>query len=181
MNSAKSDNDIDSPPMSDDEYQSNKKNHGSGPVKLYLKETFSNWPKDRYQKYRESQMKKHGIPMNYGSIHTKEIRYTLKHENNQRKKDENTSNHLRKTTEDLPNRISFLSLDPENVILPIQIDRRSRSSIKTTNENEQKTKRSRSRLRTMKDKFKKTLKRTTNDTNHLAIDTERVEITSDNE
>jgi len=157
-----------------DKYQSNRKNHGSGPVKLYLKERFSNWPKYPYKKYRKNQMKKRGIPINYGSIHTKEIKYSLKHEKNQRKKDENSSDYLRTMTEDLPNRTSFLSLNPENPILPIQNDRQPRSSIKT-NENEQKNKRSRSRLRAVKDKFKKTLKRTTNETNYLAIDKEQVE------
>lgn len=105
-------------------------------------------------------MKKHGIQMNYGSIHTKEIRCALKYEKDQRQNDEV-----------LPKRTSFLSLDPENSILPIQISRRLVPSIKP-NENEEKNRSSRSRLRTMKDKFKQKLKRTTN---------EQVEITSDNE
>lgn len=120
-------------------------------------------------------MEKHGIPLNYGSIHTKEIKYSLKHEKTQRKKEEPLSNYLTNTTEDLPEHTSYLSLYTD---APRISRRRDKTPIKI-NENEEKTKRSSSKLRSMKDKVKKTLKRTTNNPNHLTVNRQQVEMSSD--
>ncbi len=179
------DSDSDSPFMSDgeaipcyDEYQSDRKNPRSGPVKLYLKEQLSNWPKYHYKKYRLHYMEKHGIQMNYGSIHTKAIKYSLKNEKIQRKQDENSCIYIENMMEDLPKYKSFLSLDSQNPIQSIQKDRTLISPIKTK-ENEQENRKSPSKLHKMKNKFKKTLKQTKSYTNHLTIAKEQVPITSD--
>jgi len=153
-------------------YRFTRKNHGSGPVKLYLKERFGNWPKHRYKKYKRSHMKKHGIQINYGNIHTKDIKCSLHHEKHQRKRDEHFPIFLMHMMEDLPEHTSFLSLDPQLPVRPIQTDK---SPIKT-NENERKNRKS--RLRKMKNKVKKSLKRTKKETNHITTCEVQVEISS---
>jgi hypothetical protein len=154
-------------------YRFHGKNHGSGPVKLYLKERFGNWPKYRYKKYKRSHMKKHGIQINYGNIHTKDIKCSLHHEKRQRKRDEHFPSFLMHMMEDLPEHTSFLSLDPQHPVRPIQTDK---SHIKT---NEDERKHRKSRLRKMKNKVKKSLKRTKKETNHITTYEVQVEISID--
>jgi hypothetical protein len=110
-------------------------------LKLYLKERLTTWPKDRYKKHQKRHMIRHQVPINYGSIHTKEIKDSLKHERIQ-KQDEHSSSHLRNMMEELPKTTSFLSLDPQKPILSI--------------ENEVKHCKSPSKLHEMKNIFRKT-------------------------
>lgn len=182
--SNENDSDIDLPYISDEEsnpyyneYQSNKKTHGSGPVKLYLKETLSNWPKDRYNKYRKYHLEKHGIPMSYGSIHTKEIKDSLKYEKSQRKKDEYLCNQFNDSTEDITENTVYLSITPEYSRESRHRDRISEKTI----ENDEKSKRSPSKLRAMKDKVKKTLKRNTKYPAHLTVPQQHIQLSSDAE
>jgi hypothetical protein len=183
MDPTNSDSDIDSPYISDeesmsycDESQTDKKNHGSGPVKLYLKERFSDLPKSGYEKYRKHHLGKHGIQMNYGSVHTKEIRCSLKNETIQRQKDEISCSHIKNMMENLPRSTSFLSLDPLNPVQPIPEYRTPVSPIGT---NTQKHIKSLRRLHRIKVKFKQTLQRTINDPNHLTIVKEQMTSISD--
>ena len=136
---------------SPDEDLSSIKLHGSGPVKLYLKERVGNWPKTHYRKHRKRHLTRNQIPINYGSIHTKQIRNSLKQEINQRKQEEYSSVHLRNMMEDLPRYTTFLSLDPQN---PILSNGKNRSS-KATDERERSHSRSSSRLREIKNKLRK--------------------------
>ncbi len=142
------------PMPSYDEYQLQKTNPGSGPLKLYIKERLSKWPKYRYKKYKQRHIKKYGIQMNYGNFHTKQIKDSLKDEKFQRKKDEDSCLHLKNMMEDLPKQTSFLSLDGQQPIRSILKHTTSISRIKT-NENDQEVKRSSSKLREMKNKFQK--------------------------
>ncbi len=124
-----------------DEDDSDIRTHDSGPLKHYLKERLTNWPKHRYKKHQKHRMIKHQMPINYGSIHTKEIRDSLRKEKLQRK-EENLSSNLRNMMEDLPKCTEFLSLDPQKPILAIQTElKRSQSA---------------SRLHEMKNIFRKT-------------------------
>ncbi|CAF3513215.1 unnamed protein product [Adineta steineri] len=138
--------------------------HGLGPVKLYLKERLSTRPKYRYKKLRQTHMKKHGIPINYGNIQTKEIKHSLKHEKLQRKYTEEPSSYLTNMMEDVPKSISFLSLDPQHPVSPI-----------TTNAHRR---RSKPRLYRVRNKFHNSLKRTKKQPNYIITKKEQTEIVS---
>lgn len=117
--------------------------HGSGPLKLYLKEHFSHWPQQHYRKHQKRHMAKHEIPINYGSIHTKQIQSSLKQEEIQRKRIQLSCVNLRNMFEEVSKSTAFLSLDHQNPLVPIPSERLP-------------PKRSTSKLREMKKKFHKT-------------------------
>ena len=100
-----------------DEHDSNIRAHDSGPVKAFIKERFVHWPKAHYKKQKRRRMIKNQLPINYGSIHTKEIKDSLKQEKNHRKEDNSAAIHIRNMMEELPKYTSFLSLDPQKPIL----------------------------------------------------------------
>ena len=112
-------------------------------MKLYLKEHFSHWPKHHYRKHQKRHMVKHDIPINYGSIHTKQIETSLKQEKIQRKRIQLSSIHLRNMFEEVSKSTSFLSLDYQKPLVPpVQSERIP-------------LKRSPSKLREIKNKFRK--------------------------
>ncbi len=147
-----SDTNTNSPSISDNEYETDRKTHRSEQLKLYLKDNFAHSPKYHYKKYKQHQMKKHDIQINYGNIHTKDIKYSLKHEERQRKREEIPSNHLINTTPPSPSNSLYPNLHVETNKTPI-------SMIRTT-ENEQIYLRSAAKLHSMKNKVKDSLKRT---------------------
>jgi hypothetical protein len=122
-----SDTNTNSPSISDNEYETDRKTH-------------------------RSEQLKHDIQINYGNIHTKDIKYSLKHEERQRKREEIPSNHLINTTLPSPSNSLYPNLHVETNKTPI-------SMIRTT-ENEQIYLRSAAKLHSMKNKVKDSLKRT---------------------
>ena len=113
-----------------DNYDLSIRTHAPGPVKAYIKERLVQWPKHKYKKCRKRQMVKNQVPINYGSIHTKEIKDSLKHEKYQKKDDDSTI-HIRNMMEELPKYTSFLSLDPQKPLLTVDTPiRRSKSASK---------------------------------------------------
>jgi hypothetical protein len=170
-----SESNTDSPYISDNELHTERKNHASGLLKLYLKERFSNWPKDHYEKYKQNHMKKHEGQLNYGNIHTKEIKYSLKHEKHQRKKEETSSTDLINTAVHSPKHTTSSPGNRLHPILPVEIDNTPISMINTT----QKHTRSTAKLHHMKNKVKNSLKRTIQKTNNLATNITRTVITND--
>jgi hypothetical protein len=164
--------DTDSPYGSDsessssyDEYHAERKipkkklhKHHKGPFKLYFQEAIGNWPKYRYKKYKRRHMKKHGIQINYGNIHTKAIKHSLKIEKRERTKEEQQAVNVTHMMEDVAKNTSFLSLDPQHPITPIDFDKISLSSSKSI-ENEHTNTKSSSTLHKMKAKIKKSFKR----------------------
>ena len=126
------------------EDRSSIKFHGPGPLKLYLKERFTILPQHHYRKHQQRQMTRRQIPINYGSIHTEQIQTSLKEEKLHREQDDLSSCYLRTMFEGFPKFTSFLSLDPENPILP---------TIEPTVH-----RRSSSRLRDMKNRFSKSMR-----------------------
>jgi len=137
-----------------------KKNrrHYKGPVKLYIQETIGNWPKYRYKKYKKNYMKKHGIQISYGNVHTKEIKRSLKREKHEREKEDAIPVTITHMMEDLAKQASFLSLDPEHPIVPIEFDKMSGSSFKST-ENEPIEMKSKSTFQKVKHKIRKSFKK----------------------
>ncbi len=159
-----------------DEYHAQRKipkkkvhKHAKGPVKSYLAERISNWPKYRYKKYKRSYIKRHGVQINYGNIHTKEIKHSLKKEKHERKKEDPYPVHVTHMMEDLARQTSFLLLDPEHANVPINLDKVSLSSMKS-NESELTEKKSPSTLHKMKHKIKKTFKRKNKKSANLTVD-----------
>lgn len=127
--------------------------HHKGPIKSYFEERIGNWPKYRYKKYKRRHMKKRGIQINYGNVHTKEIKRSLKDEKRGRKKEENQPINVTKMIEDVPKQTAFLSLDARHPITPIELDKTSVSSFKSI-ENERSNPRSPSTFRRMKERIK---------------------------
>ena len=132
--------------------------HRKGPLTSYVQERIGNWPKYRYKKYKRHHMKKLGIPINYGNTHTKEIKRWLKAEKRERKKEESQAPHVALMMEDVAKQTTFLSLDPQNPIVPVEYDRvsmSSRSSIHLDTEH----RKSKSAMRKIKDTLKHPFKR----------------------
>ncbi len=147
-----------------DEYHAKRKmpkkkihKHHKGPVKLYIQEVIGNWPKYRYKKYKINHMKKHGVQINYGNVHTKQIKHSLKLEKCKRKNEEESIKHVSNMMEDLAKQTPRFLLDPEH---PIDPDKISLSSTKSM-ENEDKKIKSESTFHKMKHKIKKSFKRKT--------------------
>ncbi|CAF0893092.1 unnamed protein product [Rotaria sp. Silwood1] len=169
-----------------DEYHAERKipkkrihGHNKGPLKLFFQERIVYWPKDRYKKYKRYHMKKHGIEINYGQIHTEEIKHSLKHEKRQRKKERTPSITLMTMMEGLAKQMAFVSLDPELSIAPIESDKTSLSSMKLAN-NEQINSKSKSISNRMKEKVKKSVKRKPKSfTNSNTDDDDKVATNSD--
>jgi hypothetical protein len=132
--------------------------HQKGPLKSYFEERIGNWPKYRYKKYKKNHMKKHGIQISYGNIHTKEIKHSLKIEKHERKKQDPYPVNVTMMMDNLAKQTSFLSLDPEHPIVPIELDEISLSSFRSA-ENEPVETKSTSTLHKMKEKVKKSFKR----------------------
>ena len=165
---ASSDTDSDSPYGSDSETSSSydeyhavrkipkKKNrrHYKGPVKLYIQERIGNWPKYRYKKYKKNSMKRHGVQITYGNVHTKEIKRSLKREKHARDKDDAAPTTITHLMEDLAKGSSFLSLDPEHPIVATELDMTSLSSYKSA-ENEPMEIKAKSGFQKLKDKIQK--------------------------
>lgn len=103
-------------------------------------------------------MKKQGIQISYGNIHSKDIKHFLKEEKRQRKKDDAYPPTVTSMLGDVVKQTSFLSLDPEHPIKPIDLDKTSLSSFKSV-DNEQFETKSKSRYQQIKNKVKKTFKR----------------------
>ncbi len=132
--------------------------HHKGPLKLYFEETIGNWPKYRYKKYKRHHMKKHGIQINYGKIHTKEIKRSLKDEKHERKKEESQPTTVINMMEDVAKQTSFLSLDPKHPIVPVEHDKLSQLSSKSM-ESEENNNKSESSFHKIKDKIKNSFRR----------------------
>lgn len=128
-----------------------KKIHGhhKGPIKSYFQERIGNWPKYRYKKYKRHHMKKHGIRITYGNIHTKEIKHSLKVLRRERKKDGSQLHNVTNMMEHLVKQSNYLSLDAEHPMVPGE---------NTSNDVEPSAMHSKSRLKKMKDKLKKPFK-----------------------
>ena len=128
-----------------------KKIHGhhKGPIKSYFQERIGNWPKYRYKKYKRHHMKKHGIKITYGNIHTKEIKHSLKVLRRERKKDGSQLHNVTNMMEHLVKQSSYLSLDAEHPIVPGE---------NKSNEADPSAVHSKSTLKKMKDKLKKPFK-----------------------
>jgi hypothetical protein len=120
-------------------------------------------------------MKKHEGQLNYGNIHTKEIKYSLKHEKHQRKKEETSSTDLINTAVHSPKHTTSSPGNHLHPILSVEIDNTPISMINTT----QKLTRSTAKLHHMKNKVKNSLKRTIQKTNNLATNITRTVITND--
>ncbi|CAF4936703.1 unnamed protein product, partial [Rotaria sp. Silwood1] len=169
-----------------DEYHAERKipkkrihGHNKGPLKLFFQERIVYWPKDHYKKYKRYHMKKHGIEINYGQIHTEEIKHSLKHEKRQRKKERTPSITLMTMMEGLAKQMAFVSLDPELSIAPVESDKTSLSSMKLAN-NEQINSKSKSISNRMKEKVKKSVKRKPKSfTNSNTDDDDKVATNSD--
>ncbi|CAF1020786.1 unnamed protein product [Adineta steineri] len=133
--------------------------HHKGPLKSYFEERIGNWPKYRYKKYKRRHMKKHGIEINYGNIHTKEIKRSLKDEKHQRKNYESQLINVSNMMEPVVKKMSFVSLDPEHPITPADLEKVSVLSTKSVESEDNHQTKSPSTYKKMKQKFKKTFKR----------------------
>ncbi|CAF0767139.1 unnamed protein product [Adineta ricciae] len=114
--------------LDNDNTTSDTKRHGLGPVKLYFKEQLGTRPMYYYRQMKRSRMKKHGFPINYGSIHTKEIKFSLKSEKTQRKQEENGVTNLLNMMEDLPKSMAFVSLDAQHPVVSNSIEQKQKKS-----------------------------------------------------
>ena len=140
-------------------------------MKLYFQEMIGNWPKYRYKKYKRDYMKKHGVQISYGNVHTNAIKHCLKEIKHERDKQDSFPVNVAGMMTDLVRQTVFLSLDPDLSIAPKDIDTQSLSSYKTAenewpdNANQQK-----STITKIKHKIKKSLRRkkisTTNNNNN---------------
>jgi hypothetical protein len=139
--------------------------HDKGPVKSYFEEVIGNWPKYRYKKYKRRHMKKHGIQINYGNIHTKQIKRSLKVEKHERKKYEHSLSNVCNMMENVAKETTRLLLDPEH---PNDCDKLSLSSTKSaesehastkSTENERTSTKPKSTFHKIKQKVKKSFKK----------------------
>jgi len=142
-----------------DEYYANrqlpkKKLHPShdGPIKLYFQETIGDWPMYRYKKYRERSMKRQGIDINYGNVHTKEIKHSLKQEKLERRKDQEKATTLTEMMGQLTKNASFLFLDVQK---PVVKSNESSPPSRRSSFSEQ----TKSTMTKMKDSFRRSFKR----------------------
>ncbi len=100
-------------------------------------------------------MKKHGVQITYGNIHSKEIKHSLKIEKRTRKQEESYPIHVANMLEDYAKKTPNLLLDPEYPIPSIEFDKASSSS----NDNEQHETKSKSTLHKIKNKIKMSFKK----------------------
>ncbi|CAF2954437.1 unnamed protein product [Rotaria sp. Silwood2] len=169
-----------------DEYHAERKipkkrihGHNKGPLKLFFQERIVYWPRDRYKKYKRYHMKKQGIEINYGQIHTEEIKHSLKHEKRERQKEKLPSVSFMNMMEDLARQIAFVSLDPELPIAPAEFDKTSLSSMKPA-DNEQIDNKSTSTFKRMKRINRKSIKgKPKTSTNSNSDNNEQVTTNSD--
>ena len=119
--------------------------HNKGPIKLYFQERIGNWPKYRYKKYKRSYMKRHGISITYGNVHTKEIKHSLKGLKRERTREGSELNNVSNMMETVAKQTGYLSLDAEHPIVPV-------GGYRAT------TPPGKSALKKMKDKLKKPFK-----------------------
>ncbi|CAF0837615.1 unnamed protein product [Rotaria sordida] len=148
-----------------DEYHAKRKipkkkihGHHKGPLKLFFQERIVYWPKGRYKKYKNYHMKKHGIEINYGQIHTHEIKHSLKREKRERKKERIPSINLTTMVGDIAKQIAFVSLDPELSMAPVELDKTSLTLMKSADNKQIDTKPT-STFNRMTKKVKKSFKR----------------------
>lgn len=104
-------------------------------------------------------MKKQGIQITYGNIHTKDIKHFLKKEKHQRKKDDAYPTNVANMMSDVAKQTSFLSLDPDRPIVPIDLEKASLSSFKSIDNEQFEQKTSQSTFQKIKNKVKKTFTR----------------------
>lgn len=125
--------------------------HHKGPIKLYFQELLGDWPMHRYKKFRRSYMKKHGIEINYGNVHTSDIKHSLKEEKAERKKEQQRAPTVTNMMAELARNSSFLFLDVQNPVKsndsPQRLRRHSFSE------------QSKETMKKMKDSFKHSFKR----------------------
>ncbi|CAF3399833.1 unnamed protein product [Rotaria socialis] len=193
-NDAPTSTDTDSPYGSDsessssyDEYHAErkiqkKKVHRShkGPLKLYLQEKIGFWPKDRYEKRKMHHLKKQGIEINYGEVHTKEIKESLKEETRERQKEKPPSINFINAIGTLARNMSFVSLDPEFSIAPAEFDAASlASSLMNAADNEQTDSKLSSPFKMMKTKIRNSLRRKRKTSTRLDVDDEQMANNSD--
>jgi len=100
-------------------------------------------------------MKKHGVQITYGNIHSKEIKHSLKIEKRTRKQEESYPIHVSNMLEDFVKKTPPLLLDPEHPIPSIEFEKASLSSI----DNEKDETKSKSTLHKIKNKIKISFKK----------------------
>lgn len=142
--------------------------HAKGPVKLCIKEILDNGPKYRYRKYRRKYMKKHGIQVSYGNIHTKEIKQSLKKEKHERHKADAIPQTIIHMMEGLAKQSAFLTLDPQHPLLATSVETKS-TSLTKLNEDELTESKPTSSLQKMKQKISKSIKRTRKTSSQLDV------------
>ena len=118
-----------------------------------------NWPKYRYKQFKKSQMKRHGIPINYGNVHTKEIKRSLKREKHTREKDDSNMTTITQLIGDFAKQSSFLSLDPEHPLVTTAESDAISLSPNKPDENEPVEVKSKSTFQKMKHKIQKSFHR----------------------
>lgn len=143
--------------------------HGKGPVKLYIKEMIGNWPKYRYKKYQRNYMKKHGIQISYGNVHTKDIKRSLKREKHERHKVDCSPQTIIHMMGDLAKQSVFLSLDPEHPLVPTELERSSITSIKFDEDEPSGETKPKSTFEKVKRKMSKPFKRTDKRSSKLGV------------
>ncbi|CAF0762456.1 unnamed protein product [Adineta ricciae] len=159
--------------------------HYKGPLKSYIEERIGNWPKYRYKKYKRHNMKKQGIQINYGNIHTKEIKHSLKEEKHERKKEDSRPVTVTNMMEDVVKQTPFLSLDPTHPIVPTDLNKNLALS-RNSSENDADHTKPTSTFEKMKQKIKKSFKRkhkvsaqhATDDEEQMAANSEAASYTS---
>jgi hypothetical protein len=121
-------------------------------LRLCFEQTIGNWPKYFYKRHR---MARHGLPMTYGDVHTKEIRHWLKEDEHECQQ----AVHIRHMLENMAEQTRFLSLDVTHPIVPIDL-RCAISVPSETNEFYGQHSNKKSMRRKLTTKWKKSFKRT---------------------
>ena len=129
-------------------------------MKLYIKEVIGNWPKFRYKKYQKNYMKKHGIQISYGNVHTKDIKRSLKKEKHERHKLDCSPQTIIHMMGDLAKQSTFLSLDHQHPLVPTELERASVTSIRFDKDEPSGEAKPKSTFEKVKHKISKPFKRT---------------------
>lgn len=136
--------------------------HHKGPLKLYIQEVIGNWPKYRYKKYKRTYMKKMGVQITYGNVHTRSIKRSLKKvkRDRERKESQTSTTHVANLLEDVARQTKFLSLDSQRPLIPAGLEAPASSAVKPAgSEVQPEAPKTKSTLTKMKHKIKKSLRR----------------------
>lgn len=134
--------------------------HHTGPIQSYFQEKIAYWPKNHYKQRKLRHLKKRGIPITYQEVHTAAIKKSLKDEERERLKEKPPTINFVNMIGDLAKNMSFVSLDPNLSLKPVDPDTISIvSSLSNLADAENTNSKSQSTFGKMKKKLRSSFKR----------------------